>query len=80
MAWWDAKAYEMHLSVVDGELDREEEIDDERLRRAILYARQDIVLVVSQLSSANRQLQTIKFTLFALVAVLIFVVVKGHYI
>lgn len=50
--------------------------EDEQVRLAIVHAREDIVLLVSHLSSANNQLKTIRRLMWA--AVILLCVIAGH--
>jgi len=56
--------------------EQQENYSDGYVRRSIVYSRQDIVLLVSHLSSANRQLDTIKKLLTALVIIAAFMAVE----
>jgi hypothetical protein len=50
--------------------------DDDEVKSSIVHARQDIVLLVSHLSSANAQIWTIKVMLLVVLVVLIYIAVK----
>ena len=81
MRWWDKRAGELQNKVRSDELDQQIGYDDSAVRKAIVHAREDIVLLVSHISSANRQLWTIKIALLGILIVLIvliYIVVKTN--
>ena len=75
--WWDTEAYnlperskrnddgEMHLSYPSN-----------KVRQSIVRTRQDLILLLSQLSSANKQLRTISRICFCILLVLIVILLK----
>ncbi len=81
MRWWDKRAGELQNKVRSDELDQQIGYDDSAVRKAIVHAREDIVLLLSHISSANRQLWTIKIALLGILIVLIvliYIVVKTN--
>jgi hypothetical protein len=70
---WDAKAGRLQEMGMDSEAQKTEVYSTEEIGRAIVYTRQDIVLVVSYLSSANKQLATIRGWLSFIAVVLLFI-------
>lgn len=71
MAWWDKKADDLVYKVRSAE-NLDETFDDD-VKKAIVRTREDVVLLVSFLSSANRQLSSIKWALFFVVILLAFI-------
>jgi len=73
MNWWDKKAANLQRGVIHGETEASglRDYTEEQARQAAVHARQDIILVVSHLSSANRLLASIRFTLIVLTLVVI---------
>jgi hypothetical protein len=71
MNWWDEKAGNLQASVRDAERNMygKNMYDDEQVRAAVMHAREDVVMIVSHLSSLNRQVRTVKW-LLAVIAVL----------
>jgi len=55
-AWWDAAAGNLQRVGRDSEGLKAEEFSDGDARRAAVYTREDLILVVSYLSSLNRQI------------------------
>jgi hypothetical protein len=64
--WWDQKAARLQQSVRADEREMEVDFSDSDLKRSVVHAREDIILLVSHLSSVNRQLRAIKVTLLLL--------------
>jgi hypothetical protein len=64
--WWDRLAFELQRRNRETESAKEDYYTDEHARRAAVYTREDLALVVSYLSSANRQLAQIGTTLVAI--------------
>ena len=64
MSWYDDRAGSLQAGVRSDESRQPNGLyDEDQERQAIIHARQDIVLMYSQLSSANGQLRTIKYLL-----------------
>ena len=80
MGWWDEKAARIQQQVKADESEPQGYTEEEA-RQAAVHARQDLVLVVSHLSSANRLLASIRFTLIVLTLVVIvaFALKVAHY-
>lgn len=74
--WWDQKATRLQQSVRADEREMDGDFSDSDLKRSVVHAREDIVLLVSQLSSVNRQLRAIKVTLLLLLVVLIYIAIR----
>ena len=70
MTWWDEKALHLQLGV-RGDESEPQQYSEEQVRQATVHARQDIVLVVSYLSSATNLLADIRFALIVLNLVVI---------
>ncbi len=69
MAWWERRASALQQAVRVSEDEISEPHSEDDAHRAAVHARQDLVLVVSHLSSLNRQIATIKLLLAALTAI-----------
>lgn len=77
MRWWDKRAGDLQRDVKQGEGAAGSVLgirspgaivyEDDDIKTAIVHARQDIVLLVSYLSSVNQQLSTIKYLLAAVI-------------
>jgi hypothetical protein len=70
---WDKRAARIQQSVRSGELERRSDYAESEVKQAIVNAREDIVMLVSYLSSANKQLYIIKWTSLAAVIVLLYI-------
>jgi hypothetical protein len=70
---WDKRAARIQQSVRSGELERRSDYAESEVKQAIVHAREDIVMLVSYLSSANKQLYIIKWTSLAAVIVLLYI-------
>lgn len=79
MVWWADKAEALQDRVRNREAERGIDYADEDVRRATVHTREDIVLVVSLLSSVNRQLSTIKLLLVFLLAGVAWIAFKLSY-
>jgi len=69
MAWWNDKAMELQRQVRAAE-DSAQHYDEDEVRQATVHTRQDVVLLVSYLDSANRQLSDIKKLLLPIMLLL----------
>jgi len=79
MGWWDDRAGNLQ-QFVRGEEARTlgyNGYDARQVRQAVVHAREDMVLLVSHISSVNRQLRTIKWLLAAIAALAVFAVAVG---
>jgi hypothetical protein len=76
--WWDQKAARLQQSVRADEREGYDDYSDSDLKRSVVHAREDIILLVSHLSSVNRQLRAIKVTLLLLLLVLIYIAIRHH--
>ena len=80
MSWWDQKAASLQQGVRHDELRHGHEYGDSEVKRATVHAREDIVLIVSRLSSVNQQLASIRYTLILFVLAVIAIGLKvAHY-
>lgn len=72
MSWWDDKAARLQASVRSAERDMPEidMYEDQEIKRAVLHTREDIVMVLSLLSSLNGQIRTVQWLLAVIVALL----------
>lgn len=79
MGWWDDRAGNLQQFVRSEEARNLEysNYGEETVRQAVVHCRQDVVMLVSHLSSVNRQLRAIKWLLAACV-VLIAVAIVGR--
>ncbi len=74
--WWDDRARDLQSIIREGELERRINYEDEEVSTAIVHTRQDIVLLVSNLSSISKQLRTISRFSFFILLVLILIAVN----
>jgi hypothetical protein len=72
MSKYDKKASRLKNSTVADEEDIGGVYDDEQVKRSVVHTRQDVILIVSYLSSLNIQLQAIKWLLLGLLIILFF--------
>jgi hypothetical protein len=81
--WWDDKAKHLRQGVHHDEsaLDPRHVFTEDEARRAMVHSREDMVLIVSYLSSANRQLAHVRWTLIVLIIVVVAIGLKvtGHW-
>lgn len=75
MTWWDEKASELQRKLIAADYGASQ-IDDDTAKHAVIHTRQDIALLVSYLSSANRQLSDIKKLLFPIMLLLAVIAYK----
>lgn len=59
-AWWDKKAGQLQQTGRITESAKDDSYSAAEIKRAIVYTREDIILVVSYFSSLNRQAAGIK--------------------
>ena len=71
MRWWDKNAAGLQQMVRESESKNSLDYADDEVRRAIVHAREDIVLIVSNLSSLNKQLRTVRLLLWVLTTAII---------
>jgi hypothetical protein len=64
---WIAKAYDIQGRVRADEAGKVQKYGDEEVRQATVHSRQDIVLLVSLLDTANSQLRAIRLRLELLI-------------
>jgi len=69
--WWSERAADLQYSVRTDEYEMNMDYEEDHVRRSIVHAREDIVLLVSHLSSVNQQLRTISRFCFCILLVLI---------
>ena len=76
--WWDDAAADLRDRVrkVDEEEVYKIDYSEEEVRRAIVHTRQDVVMLVSHLSSISKQLRTISRFCFCSLLVLIFILLN----
>ena len=81
MGWWDIKGSELQASIRAAEATQVREHSDDEVRQAQVHARQDLVLLVSHLSAANKQLSQIKLRieigLIIMAAIGMALIIKG---
>ena len=71
MTDFDQKAGQLQAMTRDTESSKEDDYSPEQVRRAVVYTREDVVLIVSYLSSVNEQLMWVRRSLAVLVVLLI---------
>jgi hypothetical protein len=78
MAWWMQRAARLQEGVRNDErCDAAFSVyGEEEVARATVHTRQDLVLIVSYLSSANEQLATIRWLLMGLVVLVAAIVLR----
>jgi hypothetical protein len=76
---WDKTAARIQQMVRSGEMDDLTTYSDDSVKRAIVHIREDLVMVVSYLSSANRHLWTIKAFAFITVVLLAYIAYRLSY-
>ena len=74
--WWDKDARQLHQAGLNSDDAKAEIYSLEEVARAAVYTRQDLVLVVSYISSVNKQLAQIRKALGILAALAFVAVVK----
>ncbi|MES2906078.1 MAG: hypothetical protein V4691_03500 [Pseudomonadota bacterium] len=67
---YDLKAADLQTRGQASEAGHTVVYDDNEIKRAIKYTREDVIMLVSYLSSANSQLRTIKWLVFLAVIAL----------
>lgn len=67
---WDRRAARLQSKVRQDEANMDIEYEDREIRQAIIGAREDIVLAVSYLSTANSNLANIRIILVVVVCLL----------
>ena len=68
MGWWDERAARLQDMTRASEGDGSKpDYDEETVRRSIIHTREDLILAVSLLSSANAQLRVIRICAILLV-------------
>lgn len=74
MSWWDIKASQLSSQTRTTESRKEETYDEATVKRAIICTREDVVMLVSLLSSSNALVSRVGnlliFVLFMLGAIL----------
>ena len=74
--WWDKDARQLHHAGLNSDGAKDEIYNGEEVARATVYTRQDLVLIVSYISSVNKQLAQIRKTLGVLAALAFVAVAK----
>lgn len=65
--WWQRRAMALQMDVQRCEYDKVTSYGDDEVRQATVHTRQDLILVLSYLDSANLQLAAIKKALYWIV-------------
>ena len=78
MTWWDDKAVRWQQLNRRDEYEKDDEYSEREARRAVVYTREDITMIVAYMSALNRQIAHIKILLAALLAVVIYLAIRGH--
>jgi len=76
MFWWDEKASELQQKVRFSERDQSDLYDQDDVAKATVHMREDLVLVVSHLSSLNRQIATVKWAAVITAIVQVYIAVR----
>lgn len=80
MNWWDERARRLQQRTRLDELKISQEYTEDEARRAGVHTREDLILVVSYLSSANQLLASIRFILIVLILAVTVIGLKvAHY-
>jgi hypothetical protein len=75
MTLWDDRAAALQQEVRSSEVESQRDYDESDVRRATVHGREDIVLIVSYLSSLNKQMGWISSILcFIAITLLVFIV------
>ena len=75
--WWDVNAAQLQQEVRISEGGKRESYSEEDSRRAAVYSREDLIVLVSLLSSLNRQVSYIKLMLAVLTVVIACAAIRG---
>jgi len=70
MSWWFEKAGRLQGLTSISEQQNETDHDTQTVYKAVVNTREDVVMLVSLLDSANAQLQSIKVALYLLVGIM----------
>jgi len=76
MSWWDDKAVRWQERNRHDESERGTDYPESDVRRATVYTREDITMIVVYLSALNRQIATIKILLASLVAIAAYIAIR----
>ncbi len=76
MSKYDEIASKLQTSVRIGEEDVDVEYGAAKVNQSIVHTREDLILVVSHLSSINKQLNTAKFVLVCILLALLYLCFK----
>lgn len=74
---YDKKASDLQSSVWSTDCYSDIDFEESKVRRAVVHARMDIVLLYSHLSSANKQLRVIKYILAMILITLMYAVYRS---
>jgi hypothetical protein len=74
--WWDDAAGQLQQDVRQTEATQTDEYSEDQTRLAIVHAREDLVLVASNLSALNRQIRIIKIMVGILVGIGAYVAIR----
>jgi hypothetical protein len=75
--WWDTEAYNLsELSKRNDDGEMHLSYPSNKVRQSIVRIREDLILLLSQLSSANKQLRTISRICFCILLILIFILLN----
>jgi uncharacterized membrane protein len=82
MSQWGEKAADLQRSTIFAELHQDNEFSESQVRRSIVHTRQDMILLVSHLSSVNEQLYSIARCLasirFILILIAVLLIISGY--
>lgn len=76
MPWFDDKAGSLQSAVQHSELEKGFDYAEADVRRATVHTRDDVVMLVSHLSSMNWQLRSVRRLLMLIAALLAVLVLK----
>ena len=74
--WWDEKAIDLQGRTKSYEHELNNDFGESDVGNSIVYIREDVILLVSYLSSANKQLRTISRFCFCILLVLTVIAVN----
>lgn len=74
---YDTRAADLQATTAGGERQAVQDYERPRVRQAIVHGPEDLILMVSYLSSANEQLWKIRVSLGIIAFLLLMIVIKG---
>ncbi len=77
--WWDSLAAAVQSANRISEAAKDDQYEGREVKRSIVYAREDLALVVVHISSVNKQLSEIKVLLRLILAALSVIIVEHFF-